>query len=148
MVKGRDDFVIALRSAFFKKKEKQKFSLISLIILSIIVIIFSNFNFKPIQIIKLGINEVIYRSSYISSVPENKIKEIISKIKSHLDLHESYEKELIEIENIDQILALNNFYNEWAVSIHLEPRRVCDSAATSVECNSLQLEPEPSADGD
>ena len=47
MVKGRDDFVIALRSAFFKKKEKQKFSLISLIILSIIVIIFSNFNFKP-----------------------------------------------------------------------------------------------------
>jgi len=32
MVKGRDDFVIALRSAFFKKKEKQKFSLISLII--------------------------------------------------------------------------------------------------------------------
>ena len=109
MVKGRDDFVIALRSAFFKKKEKQKFSLISLIILSIIVIIFSNFNFKLIQIIKLGINEVIYKSSYISSVPENKIKEIISKIKSHIDLHESHEKELIKIENIDQILALNNF---------------------------------------
>ena len=109
MVKGRDDFVIALRSAFFKKKEKQKFSLISLIILSIIVIIFSNFNFKPIQIIKLGINEVIYRSSYISSVPENKIKEIVSKIKSHIDLHESYEKELIKIENINQVLALNNF---------------------------------------
>mgnify|MGYP003298298953 CR=1 FL=1 len=37
MVKGRDDFVIALRSTFFKKKEKQKFSLISLIILSIIL---------------------------------------------------------------------------------------------------------------
>ena len=110
MVKGRDDFVIALRSAFFKKKEKQKFSLISLIILSIIVIIFSNFNFKPIQIIKLGINEVIYRSSYISSVPENKIKEIVSKIKSHIDLHDQYnEKELIKIENIDQVLALNNF---------------------------------------
>ncbi|MDC0452806.1 rod shape-determining protein MreC [Candidatus Pelagibacter sp.] len=109
MVKGRDDFVIALRSAFFKKKEKQKFSLISLIILSIIIIIFSNFNFKPIQIIKLGINEVIYRSSYISSVPENKIKEIVSKIKSHIDLHESHEKELIKIENIDQVLALNNF---------------------------------------
>ena len=109
MVKGRDDFVIALRSTLFKKKEKQKFSLISLIILSIIVIIFSNFNFKIIQIIKLGINEVIYRSSYISSVPENKIKEIVSKIKSHIDLHENHEKELIKIENIDQVLALNNF---------------------------------------
>ena len=94
MVKGRDDFVIALRSTFFKKKEKQKFSLISLIILSIIVIIFSNFNFKLIQIFKLGINEVIYRSSYISSIPENKIKETISKIKLHIDLHEAQSKRI------------------------------------------------------
>ena len=109
MVKGRDDFVIALRSTFFKKKEKQKFSLISLIILSIIVIIFSNFNFKLIQIVKLGINEVIYRSSYISSVPENKIKEIISEIKSHINLRETHQKELIKIENTEQIIALNNF---------------------------------------
>jgi len=109
MVKGRDDFVIALRSTFFKKKEKQKFSLISLIILSIIVIIFSNFNLKLIQIVKLGINEVIYRSSYISSIPENKIKEIISEIKSHIDLRETHQKELIKIENTEQIIALNNF---------------------------------------
>ena len=109
MVKGRDDFVIALRSTFFKKKEKQKFSLISLIILSIIVIIFSNLNFKLIQIVKLGINEVIYRTSYISSVPENKIKEIIFEIKSHIDLHEIHQKELIKIENIEEIITLNNF---------------------------------------
>ena len=109
MVKGRDDFVIALRSTFFKKKEKQKFSLISLIILSIIVIILSHLNFKPIQIVKLGINEVIYRSSYISSIPENKIKEIISEIKSHIDLHEIHQKELIKIENTEEIIALNNF---------------------------------------
>ena len=109
MVKGRDDFVIALRSTFFKKKEKQKFSLISLIILSIIVIILSHLNFKPIQIVKLGINEVIYRSSYISSIPENKIKEIITEIKSHIDLHEIHQKELIKIENTEQIITLNNF---------------------------------------
>ena len=109
MVKGRDDFVIALRSAFFKKKDKQKFSLISLIILSIVIIILSNFNFKPIQLVKLGINEVIYRSSYISSIPENKIKEIISEIKSHIDLREIHQKELIKIENTEEIIALNNF---------------------------------------
>jgi len=109
MVKGRDDFIIALRSTFFKKKEKQKFSLISLIILSIIIIIFSNFNFKLIQIVKLGINEAIYRFSYISSVPENKIKEIITEIKSHIDLHEIHQKELIKIENTEEIIVLNNF---------------------------------------
>ena len=108
MVKGRDDFVIALRSAFFKKKDKQKFSLISLIILSIVVIVLSNFNFKPIQVVKLGINEVIYRSSYISSIPENKIKEVTSKFKLHLELYENHQSKLIQIENSDEIKVLNN----------------------------------------
>ena len=108
MVKGRDDFVIALRSAFFKKKDKQKFSLISLIVLSIVIIVLSNFNFKPIQLVKLGINEVIYRSSYISSIPENKIKEVTSKFKLHIDLYENYQNELIKKQNTDEIIVLNN----------------------------------------
>jgi rod shape-determining protein MreC len=108
MVKGRDDFVIALRSAFFKKKDKQKFSLISLIVLSIFIIVLSNFNFKPIQLVKLGINEVIYRSSYISSIPENKIKDVTSKFKSHLELYENHQSKLIQIESLDEIKVLNN----------------------------------------
>ena len=112
MVKGRDDFVIALRSVFLKKKDQQKFSLISLIILSIIIIILSNFNFRPIQLIKLGINEVIYRSSYIASIPEKKIEELISEIQSHLDLHENHQKELIKIENSDQLKLQNEFLIE------------------------------------
>ena len=107
MVKGRDDFVIALRSVFLKKKDQQKFSLISLIILSVVIIILSNFNFKPIQLVKLGINEVIYRSSYVVSVPENKIEEIISKIKSHLNFYKNHQNQLIKIENTDEIKVLN-----------------------------------------
>ena len=71
MASGRDDFVIAFRSAFLKKKDKQKFSLLTLIFLSIFVIILSNYNFKPIQFIKLSIKEVIYRTSYVISIPEN-----------------------------------------------------------------------------
>jgi len=108
MVKGRDDFVIALRSVFLKKKDQQKFSLISLIFLSVVIIILSNFNFKPIQLVKLGINEVIYRSSYIVSVPENKIKELISEFKSHLDFYKNHQSRLIKIENTDEIKVLNN----------------------------------------
>tara|TARA_A100001035_G_scaffold43764_1_gene30822 strand:+ start:171 stop:1016 length:846 start_codon:yes stop_codon:yes gene_type:complete len=107
MVKGRDDFVIALRSVFLKKKDQQKFSLISLIILSVVIIILSNFNFKPIQLVKLGINEVIYRSSYVVSVPEKKIEEVISKIKSHLDFYKNHQNQLIKIENADEIKVLN-----------------------------------------
>ena len=112
MATGRDDFVIAIRSAFLKKKDKQKFSLLTLIVLSIFVIILSSFNFKAIQIIKLGINEVIYRSSYIASIPENKINEIVSEIKSHLAIYENYQKDLIKSENTEQISTLNKFLIE------------------------------------
>jgi rod shape-determining protein MreC len=109
MATGRDDFVIAIRSAFLKKKDKQKFSLLTLIVLSIFVIVLSNLNFKAIQFVKLGINEVIYRSSHIVSIPENKLKEITSKFKSHMDLYESHQKELIKIENSDQLKLQNEF---------------------------------------
>ena len=109
MATGRDDFVIAIRSAFLKKKDKQKFSLLTLIFLSIFVIVLSNFNFKAIQFLKLGINEVIYRSSYISSIPENKIQELISNIRSHLNVYETRQNKLIQTESTEQIKLLNNF---------------------------------------
>ena len=109
MATGRDDFVIAIRSAFLKKKDKQKFSLLTLIFVSIFVIILSNFNFKVIQFLKLGINEVIYRTSYILSIPENKMQQIVSNISSHLDIYKNYQKKLTKTENIDQIKLLNNF---------------------------------------
>ena len=109
MAAGRDDFVIAIRSAFLKKKDKQKFSLLTLIFLSIFVIILSNFNFKVVQFLKLGVNEVIYRSSYILSIPENKMQQIVSNISSHLDIYKNYQKKLTKTENIDQIKLLNNF---------------------------------------
>ena len=109
MATGRDDFVIAFRSAILKKKDKQRFSLLTLLFLSIFVLILSSFNFKIINYIKFGINEVVYRSSFLISIPENKIKKIISEIKSHIDLHQIHQKELIKIENTEQIIALNNF---------------------------------------
>ena len=129
MATGRDDFVIAIRSAFLKKKDKQKFSLLTLIFLSIFVIVLSNLNFKVIKFIQLGINEVIYRSSYIASIPENKLKELTSKFKSHMDLYESYQKELIKIENSDQLKLQNNFL----ISENKKLREIIDESINSKE---------------
>ena len=109
MATGRDDFVIAFRSAFLKKKDKQKFSLLSLILLSIVVIILSNINFKPIQFVKIGINEIIYRSSYIASKPENYLQELTLKIKNHINLFENYKDIKLELENLKQEKITNNF---------------------------------------
>ena len=109
MATGRDDFVIAFRSAFLKKKDKQKFSLLSLIILSIIVIILSNINFKPIQFVKIGINEIIYRSSFIISKPENYINNLTLKFNEHMNLFENYESTKSELENLKEEQITSNF---------------------------------------
>ena len=102
MALGRDEFVTALRSAFFKKKDKQKFSLITLIFLSILIIILSNLNFKLIQDIRIGINEVIYRSSYFVSIPENKLGELKIKLSEHLTLYDDYKSIKKELEDLKQ----------------------------------------------
>ena len=109
MAAGRDDFVIAFRSAFLKKKDKQKFSLLSLILLSIVVIILSNINFKPIQFLKIGINEIIYRSSYVISKPENYLKKLIFKFDEHMNLFENYKNIKSELKNLKEEKVTNKF---------------------------------------
>ena len=109
MASGRDDFVIAIRSAFLKKKDKQKFSLLTLIFLSVFVIILSNINFKGIKIIKSSINEVIFRSSFFISIPENYIKEIKQKFDEHMEMYDDYKKTKIEIEILKQKKIDNDY---------------------------------------
>ena len=109
MAVGRDDFVIAFRSAFLNKKGKQKFSLLSLILLSIIIIILSNINFKPINLLRVGINEIVYSVSYLISIPEKKIQKFNNQLSTHLNLFEIYQNTKIELENIRQKELTNNF---------------------------------------
>ena len=79
MATGRDDFLIAVRSAFLKKSNKQQFSLLVLILFSVVLIFLSNLNFVGIKYIKIGINEATYRLSAIISYPEKKINESFKK---------------------------------------------------------------------
>ena len=109
MATGRDDFVIAIRSAFLKKKDKQKFSLLTLIFLSIFVIVLSNFNFKAIKIIKSSINEVIYRSSFLISAPENYFKNLKENFDLHMGLYENYNQTKNELEDLKQKQLSNEF---------------------------------------
>ena len=109
MATGRDDFVIAIRSAFLKKKDKQKFSLLSLIFLSIFVIILSNLNFKVIKIVKTSIKEVIYRSSYFISIPENYIQNLKQDFDLHMTLYDKYKITTLELENLKQRKVIENF---------------------------------------
>jgi len=109
MATSRDDFVIAIRSAFLKKSYQQKFSLLTLIFSSLIVIILGSFNFKAIEYIKIGINEVIYRSSHIASLPENYFKDLNIKINEHLNLYDQYKKNEIELNKLKEKKLSNDF---------------------------------------
>ena len=90
MATSRDDFVIAIRSAFLKKGNKQRFSLIGLIFFSIGLLILSKFNLPVTNYLKIVLNEIVYRSSFIVSVPEKKIQNFSNKVKDHYSVYNKY----------------------------------------------------------
>jgi len=109
MASSRDDFVIAIRSAFLKKSYQQKFSLLTYIFLSVIIVILGSFNFKPVQYVKIGINEIVYRSSFIISIPENYLKNLTIKLEVHLSLYDQFKKNQTELKNLKEKKLNNDF---------------------------------------
>ena len=107
MASSRDDFVIALRSAFLKKENKQKFSLFTLLFISILIIILSSLNFKIIKDLKSIINEAVYRTSFIVSVPENFLINSYLKVAEYSNFYEDYKKNKEELKNFQSKEILN-----------------------------------------
>ena len=100
MATSRDDFVIAIRSAFLKKANKQRFSLIGLIFFSIGLILFSKINLPFTNYLNIGLNEIVYRSSFIISFPEKKILQFKDIIKNHYILYNNYDEIKNELEKL------------------------------------------------
>ena len=109
MQPSRDDFVIAIRSAFLSKSAQQRFSLLLLIFFSLILISLSKFNFKAIDYVRMSFKEIAYRSSFIVSIPEKYIKIGYYSFKDHLKLYKDYENTKLELE-ILKSKELNNKY--------------------------------------
>ena len=91
MQTNRDDFIIAIRSAFLKKGNQQRFSLIALIFFSIFIIVLGKYNFKGINFLKLSLKELVYRTTFIVSVPENFVISSYQTIRDHIYLYSNYE---------------------------------------------------------
>ena len=100
MASSRDDFIIAIRSAFLKKSTQQKFSLLSLFLVSILVILLSSLDYKVIRYLKVGINEVVYRSSFVVSIPENFLKNTFIDIKEYSTFFKNYQKNKDELNQL------------------------------------------------
>ena len=100
MEPSRDDFVIALRSAFLKKGAQQRFSLLSLILFSIIFLILSSLNFKATNYVKITIEEIVYRSSFIVSLPEKLLKDNYLVVQNYINLYKVNEKNISELKEL------------------------------------------------
>ena len=124
MASSRDDFIIAIRSAFLKKSTQQKFSLLTLVFISIFTILLSGFDFKIVRYIKIGINELVYRSAFVVSIPENFIKDTFIEISDYSTFFKDYKNnkeelsklksknissEIIQFENIELKELINDF---------------------------------------
>ena len=107
MASSRDDFIIAIRSAFLKKSTQQKFSLLTLVLISIFIIILSNLDFKAVRYLKAGLSEVVYRSSFIVSVPENFIKNSAINIIEYTTFFNKYQKNKDELDNLKSDFVSN-----------------------------------------
>jgi rod shape-determining protein MreC len=100
MASSRDDFIIAIRSAFLKKSTQQKFSLLTLIFISVFVIVLSSLDFRVIRYLKIGINELVYRSSFIVSIPENIIKNSFIEVRDYSTYFNDYKKTRNELNTL------------------------------------------------
>ena len=89
---NRDDFGIAVRSAFLSKGTQQKFSLFALIILSIIFLLIEKIETKPLNYFRSIIKDTIYRGSFLASLPTESLDNIIEKSAKHVKIYKEYDK--------------------------------------------------------
>ena len=89
---SRDDFSIAFRSALLQRGASQKFSILSLIIIAIIIFFLDVYGFGVIKTARGVINDLVYRASYLASTPTRIFPSLNSEITSHFYLKKENEE--------------------------------------------------------
>jgi len=91
METSRDDFIIAIRSAFLQKGAAQRFSLLVLIIISVILLSLDFYKAKPLNIFRSISKDIIYRGSFIISLPFKSLDRGYKTVKTHFTLYDDYQ---------------------------------------------------------
>jgi rod shape-determining protein MreC len=105
----RDDVGISIRSALLDKGTKQKFSLIFLFIISIILILVETSETKPLNNVRSLFKDIVYRSSIVISSPLKGIASFSSFIKGHLILYTKYDQLKKENDQLKNNIKETNF---------------------------------------
>ena len=103
---SRDDFSIAFRSALLQRGGAQKFSVLSLIFLALIIFFLDVYGVKFTKPVRGFINDVVYRVTFLASAPTRFFPEIGKDFSNFLNVKEENERLKAEIEKY-KLLELN-----------------------------------------
>ena len=109
MQTSREDFGIAVRSAFLSKGTQQRFSLTIFILISILFIFFETFDFKPLSLARSLIKDTIYRGSLIVSTPAKFTNNFKNRFVSHIELYNNYSNLKDENKKLKNKISKSNF---------------------------------------
>ena len=115
---GRDDFVISARSIFLKKGNRQKFSLLTLVIVSIIILSLEYFKTGPINQFRIFAKDVIFKTSYFISLPFSSVKNTYHGFNDHLKIYEENKKLKNTNLNIQELKFENQFLKEENIRLN------------------------------
>ncbi len=100
---GRDDFIIAIRSAFLKKGTRQNFSLFTLLIIAVVVLSLEYFKTGPVDKFRSITKDFIFKGSFFISVPFVYVKDKYFLLQDHLGMYEQFKflrQKNLEVESL------------------------------------------------
>jgi len=106
---GRDDFIISIRSAFLKKGTRQKFSIFTLLIISVIVLSLEYFKSGPVNKFRSFTKDLIFKGSYFISTPFIFFEDKYYLFKDHMKLYEEYSNYKNKKIKLDSLEKENQF---------------------------------------
>ena len=103
---SRDDFSIAFRSALLQRGGAQKFSVLSLIFLALVIFFLDVYGAKFTNPVRSFLNDVVYRVTFLASTPTRFFPQVSKDLSSYLNVKAENEKLKEEIEKY-KLLELN-----------------------------------------
>ena len=106
---SREDVGISIRSAFLRKGTQQRFSLLALALVSVLLIFLETIDAKPLNIIRSLIKDVVYRSAVTVTFPTKIFSSSYNVIGNHFNLYDNYNNLKKENEELKSSRSKSDF---------------------------------------
>ena len=105
----REDVSISIRSAFLRKGAQQRFSLLGLIIVSVLLIFIETIALKPLNTVRSFIKDLIYRSAVVATYPTKIYATTSIFIVNHFTLYNNYNETIEENKKLKSKISDTDF---------------------------------------